>query len=83
MLKVGDKVIYTSGVYGSGDSNPWHKLKKYKNITGTIKKITKYNFYNRFIVFWSNGFDNDYSEDDLTLIKSDKKKLFIQSLCLK
>lgn len=59
-FKIGDKVIYTSGVWGSGASNPLYD--DYK-IVGVID-----HFGDDWIgVQWPNGIHNTYNEGDLEL----------------
>jgi hypothetical protein len=64
-FKVGSKVWYVSGHYGSGDSNPLHT--DFPDITGEIIRINLTDGC-PLGVCWSNGKTNDYREVDLELI---------------
>jgi len=65
MFKVGNRVIYTSGVRGDASSNPlWGGA--YGKIVGTIIKFD----LNKWIsVVWDHNSSNVYKEKDLELYK--------------
>lgn len=67
-FKEGDRVIYVSGEYGDGESNP---LKGTKFECGGYVREIK---YNSVYVNWDNGSSNTYKFNDLILEKRKIKK---------
>ena len=69
-LKVGDRVKYTSGIYGDEKQNPlWDG--KYGKVIGTLVSIVQAEC--SLFVQWDNKTRNNYVPSDLELVEEQRQ----------